>query len=71
MKPTQDRAPNRPTHEVWQVIGDDKDARWNRIGAAWAHKDGQGLNLKLEAMPLTGRIVVRVRSEDESAGGQQ
>lgn len=71
MKPTQDRTPNRPTHDVWQVTGDDKDARWTRIGAAWAHKDGKGLNVKLEAMPLTGRTVIRERSEDDSAGGQQ
>lgn len=33
---------------------------WTRIGAAWKHKDGKGLTLDLELVPLdTGRIVLR------------
>lgn len=26
---------------------------------AWAHEDGDGFNLQLVAIPLTGRLVVR------------
>lgn len=34
-------------------------AHWHEIGAAWTHKDGEGLDLVLVASPLTGRIVLR------------
>jgi hypothetical protein len=36
---------------------------WIRIGAAWAHKDGNGFNIQLETAPLDGRISLRVASE--------
>ncbi|MDD1498986.1 hypothetical protein PVA19_11240 [Agrobacterium sp. CNPSo 3708] len=49
----------RPTHHVFVVEGEGKDAFWNRIGAAWQHTDGQGFNMTLNAVPLNGRIVVR------------
>ncbi len=33
---------------------------WTRIGAAWKHKDGEGLTLDLDLVPVgTGRIVLR------------
>jgi len=38
---------------------------WNRIGAAWAHADGKGFNLQIEAVPLDGRITLRVVSENK------
>ena len=50
---------NRPTHGVYQVIGEGKQATWIRIGAGWANRDGKGMNLSLDAVPLTGRVVVR------------
>ena len=50
---------NRPTHGVYQVIGEGKQATWIRIGAGWANKDGKGMNLSMDAVPLTGRVVVR------------
>jgi hypothetical protein len=49
----------RPTHILWQVNGEGEKARWTRIGAAWPNKDGKGLNLVFEALPLTGRTVIR------------
>lgn len=65
----------RPTHAIYQVMGDDK-ARWTRIGAGWANKDGKGVNLALDAVPLSGRIVLREISEQDesqgaSAGGEE
>jgi hypothetical protein len=42
---------------------------WTRIGAAWTHKDGEGLNLHLDLVPVSGgRIVLRVPKEDEAEG---
>ena len=58
----------RPTHAIYQVIGDDKKARWNRIGAAWMHKDLKGANMRFDSFPLTGRIVMREIVELDDAG---
>ncbi len=33
------------------------DAQWLKIGAAWSHKDGEGFDVVLEALPVTGRVV--------------
>lgn len=49
----------RPTHAIYQVQGEGDKIRWTRIGAAWMHKDDKGANLKFDAFPLNGRIVVR------------
>lgn len=56
MKRTQK---TRPTHAVYVVEGEGDSAFWTKIGAAWAHEDGQGFNVALTAMPLNGRLVVR------------
>jgi hypothetical protein len=32
---------------------------WTRLGVAWAHKDGEGLNVTLTALPVDGRLVIR------------
>ncbi|MGC8483220.1 MAG: hypothetical protein ACP5OE_06210 [Thermodesulfobium sp.] len=42
-------------------------AIWTKIGAAWPHQDGSGFNLQLNAVPLTGSIVLR-KIEDEGEG---
>ena len=63
----------KPTHKVFVVEdrtgdGDDNDAFWTRVGSAWPHKDGKGLNVVLSALPVNGRIVLRVyTAEDEKA----
>lgn len=59
---------NRPTHAIWQVTGEGEKQRWNRVGAAWMHKDLKGANMKFESFPLTGRIVVREITEQDQAG---
>ena len=32
---------------------------WTRIGVAFSHKDGNGLNVSLSAIPITGKLVIR------------
>lgn len=49
----------RPTHHVFVVNREGKDAFWTRIGAAWQHADGQGFNMTLNAIPLGDRVLVR------------
>lgn len=53
----------RPTHRLYRVQGDGPDAIWTPIGAAWPNKDGLGFNVSCDAVPLTGRIVMRVIQE--------
>ncbi|MEQ9587302.1 MAG: hypothetical protein RJS97_05070 [Parvibaculaceae bacterium] len=53
----------KPTHTVYQVTKTGEDSFWNRIGAAWEHGDGEGFNIKLNALPLEGEIVMRVAKE--------
>ena len=62
----------KPSHRLYRVMGDGRSAIWTPIGAAWPNKDGLGFNLNCDAVPLQGRIVMRVITErDEEATGQQ
>ena len=56
---SQNKRKNRPTHAVYVVEGEGESAYWTKIGSAWAHEDGNGFNVSLVALPLTGRIVIR------------
>ena len=62
----------KPTHRLYRVLGDGRDANWTPIGAAWPNKDGLGFNVVCDAIPLTGRLVLRFIAErPEEGGGQQ
>ena len=52
-----------PTHIAYQVREGGQKGYWNRIGVAWANKDGKGFNIQLECVPLDGRITLRIASE--------
>ncbi len=50
----------KPTHELFAVKNNTEGKGfWTKIGAAWAHKDGNGFDLLLNLVPLDGRIVMR------------
>ena len=51
------------THRLFRVVGDGENSIWTPIGAAWPNKDGQGFSINCEAMPLSGRIVMRAITE--------
>ncbi|MBI1349168.1 hypothetical protein GC163_23105 [bacterium] len=52
------------SHVAYQVRNrDGKQGFWTRIGAAYAHADGQGCTIQLECVPLDGRITLRVAAE--------
>jgi hypothetical protein len=40
-----------------------KKARFTEIGVAFPHKDGKGFDILYDAIPLAGRITLRVPSE--------
>jgi hypothetical protein len=53
-----------PTHVAYQVRNrDGQKAFWTRIGSAWAHADGEGFNIVLDAVPVDGKITLRVPAE--------
>lgn len=56
-------AGEKPTHRLYIVTGTGKSASWREIGAAWPNRDGEGFSLTCNAMPLTGRIVMRTITE--------
>lgn len=65
---------NRPTHRIYHVVGENKQARWTGIGAAWEHDDGDGFNVWLDYLPTgtSGRIVVRkAKDKAENASGEE
>jgi hypothetical protein len=46
---------NLPLYEVFVVTENDY---WLKIGAVWPSKSGKALNVKLEALPIDGRLVL-------------
>ena len=77
--PSSNRQPRRkpmsskPSHKVFVVdndrqpadAGEDQTGFWTRIGSAWPHKDGRGLNVVLSALPVGNRIVLREYTEED------
>jgi hypothetical protein len=61
---TETKSSKSPAYIAYQVTDrDGKDSFWTRIGVAFAHKDGKGYNIQFSAVPLDGRITLRVPSE--------
>ena len=62
----------KPTHGVFHIRGEGKNAYWTKIGAAWIHEDGEGLNLSLDFIPTdtTGRLVIRANKADTQTQGE-
>ena len=55
-----------PSHIADQVRDrEGKKGIWTRIGSAWAHADGNGFNIQIEAVPLDGRISLRVPTDNK------
>ncbi len=63
-KTAEATASKSPSHAAYQVRDrEGSKGFWTRIGAAWAHADGQGFNVQLESVPLDGRITLRVATD--------
>ena len=57
-------ATKSPSHVAYQVRDrEGQKSFWTRIGSVWPHADGKGFTVQLEAVPLDGRITLRVASE--------
>lgn len=67
--------PKRPSHLAYQVNeGQDGKSYFNKVGAAFEHKDGQGFNVVLDSLPVDGRLTLRTpqeRVEETRKGSSQ
>jgi hypothetical protein len=64
----ENRDAKQPTHRAYSVIKrEGQDDFWLNLGLVFAHKDGKGLNIMLQAFPLDGKIVCREVSEEDPA----
>ena len=58
-----------PTHTAYTVIRKSDEAAkgfWVAIGSAWTNRDGS-FNVRLNALPVNGEIVVRPRKDEAQA----
>jgi hypothetical protein len=51
---------NKPSHIAYVTKPGTEKPFWTAIGAAWAHKDGKGLRIRLDAIPVNGVIELRI-----------
>jgi hypothetical protein len=62
---THTTSSKRPTHTAFSVRdytkNGERKADWTPVGVAWAHQDGEGFDIVLEALPVNGRIALRRR----------
>jgi hypothetical protein len=67
-----ERQPAAPTHRVYTVIRrEGQDDYWLNIGLAFPHKDSNGFNIVLQALPLDGKIVCREVTEEDAGETSQ
>jgi hypothetical protein len=55
-----------PSHRVYIVKGEGENSKWTEIGVAWANADGQGYAIVLDALPISGRLVMRAINGGQS-----
>jgi hypothetical protein len=44
--------PKQPDFHAWHVTSKGDKGFWTKVGAAWPHRDGKGLSLQLDVMPI-------------------
>ena len=69
MASSNSRKPALVAYAVKDPIGTQQKAIWTRIGAAWPHENGPGYSIRLDALPLDGRIVLVEPSEPRVIDG--
>lgn len=62
----------QPSHRAYSVIRrDGQDDFWLNLGLVFPHKDGDGFNIMLQALPLDGKIVCRAITAEEQIDTRQ
>ena len=62
----EQREPRVPDFMAWHVSQKGEKSYWNKVGAAWVHKDARGYTLQLVSLPVGGRIVLRQPLDDSN-----
>lgn len=62
---SEPKAPDMRAYSVKDGKGD-QPGFWTPLGAAFRHEDGKGFTVLLDALPLTGRIVLRVPDQERA-----
>ena len=64
---------SRPSHRAYVVedregdTANEQSGFWTRIGSAWPHKDGRGLNIQLiPGIAVSGRVVLREYTDEDA-----
>lgn len=57
-----------PPNIVYAVEGDDDKAFWTRVGVAWPLQKRPGFSASLNALPLSGRLVILERRDEQAEG---
>ena len=62
---------SKPSHKAFVVEdkeeGSDEKPFWTRVGSAWPHGDGKGLNVQLATgLSVSGRLVLREYTEKDA-----
>ena len=64
---------NVKSYMLGYTVSPEKDggkAYWSKVAVAWAHKDGQGYNVQMDALPVDGKLVLRTVSDDHDETGE-
>jgi hypothetical protein len=62
----------QPTHRAYVVVKrEGADDFWINVGAAFAHSDGKGFNVILQAQPIDGKIVLREPQDEPEQGNRR
>lgn len=66
MSETNGNSGGRKPDFIAYNVQESKDGKgyFNRIGAAWQHRDGQGYDVQLESFPCDGRVTLRELREE-------
>jgi len=56
---TTTHSPKAPDFLAWHITQKAEKSFWNKVGAAWKHRDGNGYTIQLDVVPINGRIVLR------------
>ena len=60
-------ANQQPAYRAYTVVKrEGADDFWLAIGAAFMHQDGDGYNVVLQALPIDGKIVLRLPKDDQT-----
>ncbi|VAW75396.1 hypothetical protein MNBD_GAMMA13-700 [hydrothermal vent metagenome] len=54
-------------------VRESKDGKgyWNKVGAAWKHRDGKGFDIDLDSVPVNGRVTLRELRDERMQSHEQ